>query len=373
MMRRMRAVTAAALALLVVGASPVAAAGPQSFNRSRALAAYAAMQRAYYVPRAGLYRDTSGGRYAYVWPYSQAMAATISIAALHDLHRRYRPDLQARLAGLESYADHTDAQPAGYTAIAVGGRSASRYNDDNEWIGIELIRLDHLARDPHLLTAASRQFNFVATQWDQRSGVPCPGGVPWQALTPGTTRNTVSNATGAELGAQLYMRTHQLGYLEKAIQMYGWVRSCLLAPNGLYGDHVDDAGALDATQWTYNQGTMIGAGVMLYQATRQPVYLQQAQDTAQAALATFTPEILAQQPLAFDAIYVRNLLLLGAQTGDQRYRSFAAWFAGDAWSNVRDAASGLFLAGPGGTTQLGDQAAMVQVYALLASAPSTYF
>ena len=40
---------------------------------------------------------------------------------------------------------------------------------------------------------------------------------------------------------------------------------------------------------------------------------------------------------------------------------------------MRDWRSGLFLADPGGQTQLMDQAAMVQVYALLAEPTSAYF
>jgi uncharacterized protein YyaL (SSP411 family) len=370
-MRRLCGVLAV-LALAVLAPAAGASSGT-AVNQSRALNAYAAMQRAYYHASAGLYGDTVG-RWAAAWPYSQAMAATISVAAIPGLHRKYRSDLQARLGGLEAYADHADAQPAGYSSEVVPprGPGGSRYNDDNEWIGIELIRLNHLATDPRLLTAAAKQLTLVYSQWDTQP-VFCPGGVPWQTLTPGTTRNTVSNATGAELGAQLYASTHNAAYLNEALQMYNWVRTCLTNPDGLYGDHLDDAGDVDPTEWTYNQGTMIGAGVMLYQATHNRTYLLQARATALTALATFTPEALAQQPEAFDAIYVRNLLLLGAATGDPRYKSFASWFAGDQWSNVRDPVSGLFLSDPGGTTQLADQSAMVQVYALLASPPSTYF
>ena len=66
-------------------------------------------------------------------------------------------------------------------------------------------------------------------------------------------------------------------------------------------------------------------------------------------------------------------MLLGGTSGDPRYRRAAQRFADDAWANVRDSASGLFFSGPSGTTQLLDQAAMVQVYALLAEAPSAYF
>jgi Glycosyl hydrolase family 76 len=359
-----------------------AKARPRKPSRAQALAAqyaqqaivsYAAMQRAYYVASVGLYR---GAPYADAWPYSQAMAATISVAALPGMHTRYRPDLVARLSELQAYADHTDPAPAGYLAVVappLGHATSARFNDDNEWIGIELLRLYNINHQPALLSAAAQLMTMAYSQWDSTPGDPCPGGVPWQTLTTASDRNTVSNAPGAELGAQLYLTTGQATYLQSAQQMYAWTRGCLLNPDGLYGDHISPDGQIDPTEWTYNQGTMIGAGVMLYDATHNRAYLRQAQTTAQAALATFDPQQLADQPVSFNAIYVRNLLLLAAATNDPRYERFARWFADDAWFNVRDPTSGLFLADPGGTTQLIDQASMVQVYALLGEPPNAYF
>jgi glycosyl hydrolase family 76 len=345
-----------------------AAAQQAAINQQHALQAYAAMQSAYYNPSLGLYPQT------YAWPYSQAMAATISIAALPGLHARYSADLTARLSGLQAYADHTDPPPAGYISTLAGTTPVgARFNDDNEWIGIELLRLYHLTRLPSLLSTASGLMTMVTNQWDTSSGIGCPGGIPWESIALNGDRNTVSNATAAELGAQLYLTTGNNADLQWAIGIYNWVRSCLLHADGLYGDHIDGHGNLDPTEWTYNQGTMIGAGVMLYQATHNPGYLDQAETTAQAGLSIFTPQDLAVQPLSFDAIYIRNVLLLGGVSGDPRYVRFAQWFANDEWYNVRSAASGLFLADPNGQTQLLDQAAMTQVYALLAEPPSAYF
>ncbi len=349
--------------------SPKGAAAQQAeLNEQHALLAYGAMQGAYYNPSTGLYPQSDA------WPYSQAMAATISVAALPGLHARYSADLAARLSGLQAYADHTDPAPAGYISTVAGTTPAgARFNDDNEWIGIELLRLYHLNHAPSLLATAAGLLTMVTSQWDTTPGIACPGGVPWQNIAIDGDRNTVSNATGAELGAQLYLTTANQADLQWAIGMYNWVRDCLLHTDGLYGDHVDGQGNLDPTEWTYNQGTMIGAGVMLYQATHNSGYLAQAEATAQAGLSIFTPQDLAVQPVGFDAIYIRNLLLLGGVSGDPRYQRFAQWFANDEWYNVRDPTSGLFLADPDGQTQLLDQAAMVQVYALLAEPPSAYF
>lgn len=339
----------------------------------RAQIAYAAMQSRYYIGgSSSLYRDV-GRSVSDAWPYGQALAATISVAALPNMYGRYLPDLTARLRGLALYADTTDPQPAGYQS-APGppyGRGGARFNDDNEWLGIELLRLFHISHQQSLLDAASGLLQMVTVQWSA-SSPDCAGGVPWSPTVNGD-RNTVSNATGAELAAQLYLTTPNPVFLDWSKAMYEWTRACLLAPDGLYGDHIGADGTFDSTEWTYNQGTMIGTGAMLYQATRNPVYLDEALQTANIAIAKFTPEALAQQPISFDAIFIRNLLLLGTVSGDSRYGAYTTAFADDAWANVRDPQSNLFLADPLGGTQLIDQAAMVQVYALLAEPATAYF
>src|SRR5271154_6745461 len=48
----------------------------------RALVAFQAMQKAYYIKGTGLYR---GEPYSYLWPFSQALAATVSMAAIPHL------------------------------------------------------------------------------------------------------------------------------------------------------------------------------------------------------------------------------------------------------------------------------------------------
>jgi Glycosyl hydrolase family 76 len=339
--------------------------------RQRAIDSYAAMQRAYYSPGNGLYR---GSPYAAAWSYSQAMAATISVAALPGMHRQYRADLVARLQGLHDYADLTDPQ-AGYESVVVPpvGAGGDRFNDDNNWIGIELVRLYHIDHNPSLLAAADQIFQMVVSQWQADPSQPCPGGAPWRSFAPTSQRNTVTNATGAELGAQLYITRRSANDLMWSQRMYEWVRSCLQNPDGLYGDNITLDQGVDSAEWTYNQGTMIGAGVMLYQATANRTYLQEALATAHAALHTYDAGALATQGDGFNAIYIRNLLLLGGASGDPAFANFARWYANDAWRNVRDPNTNLYMSGPGGDTNLLDQAAMTQVNALLAEPAGGYF
>lgn len=67
----------------------------------------------------------------------------------------------------------------------------------------------------------------------------------------------------------------------------------------------------------------------------------------------------------FNSIWFKNLLLLESVTGGTRYREAMEDYAEHQWREVRDPATGLFPV-HGGTTELLDQAAMVQIYATLA-------
>ena len=94
------------------------------------------------------------------------------------------------------------------------------------------------------------------------------------------------------------------------------MRACLLLPSGLYADHVNRQGVVEPHLWSYNQGVMIGAGTLLYQATGNCAYLYQARQTAAAALAYFTPERLGAENPFFPSVYFRNLLYLDSVTHD---------------------------------------------------------
>jgi hypothetical protein len=70
-------------------------------------------------------------------------------------------------------------------------------------------------------------------------------------------------------------------------------------------------------------------------------------------------------------VFFRNLLLLEGETGDTRYRTAMQAYADQVWDTIRDPSTGLFNFAYGRTRsaephRLVDQAAMLQIYALLA-------
>jgi glycosyl hydrolase family 76 len=364
---------------------------------ARAIAAYEAMQSAYYIPGSGLY---SGEPYSFLWPFSQAFAATVSLYQIPHMARasvgRYTHETHARLQGLERYWG-----PAGQTlpgrpteeeeeaseppeegdqfvttmpsfngnVVPPGGVS---YYDDNEWVGIELVRLYKRTHEPALLERAEQVMGFVMAGWQTNPKLACPGGVPFSDSPDNTDRNTITDGPAAELGVQLYRITHNTSYLQFAGMAYQWVRTCLLTPSWMYADHIRTHGTVVDKLWSYTQGVMIGAGVMLYQATHNPTYLGEARQTAKAALAYFTLPRLEEESPFFPSVYFRNLMYLDSITRDPPGRKLAQAYVDHAWVNQRSKGN-LFAFGSPPTPELLWQAAIVQIYALLSEPPSSYF
>lgn len=349
-------------------------------NPARALLAFQAMQKYYYLLGSGLYK---GEPFSFLWPFSQAFAATVSMANIPALRSTLSRELKARLVGLRSYLD-TDNAGAGEgtytstlaafdgTAAPPDGPGGAKYYDDNDWIGIELVRLYKLDHEPAALGSAEGIMAFEISGWQGAPELGCSGGLPFSNALENTDRNTITTAPAAELAVQLYRITGNAEYLQFAEMAYEWVRSCLLEPNGMYGDHVNRAGVLEPRLWSYTQGVMIGAGTLLYQATGNVNYLVQARQTAAAALVYFTPERLGLEIPFFPSIYFRNLLYLDSVTHDPPGARIAQAYVDYAWQHLR-LSNDLFVAGSPPSGQLLVQAAIVQIYALLSSPPSTYF
>ena len=349
-------------------------------NAERAQLAFEAMQKTYYIEGSGLYK---GEPFSFLWPFSQALAATMSMANIPSLKSTIAHEVNARLVGLKSYLDlNNSGAPEGTysstlaaydgTVAPPAGPGGAKYYDDNAWVGIELARMYELTHVAGVLGGAEAIMAFEMAGWDIQPGIACPGGIPFSNSSEDVERNTVTNAPTAELALQLYKLTGDAQYLQFAEMAYEWVRTCLTESNGLYADHIGVHGKIEPEEWSYNQGAMIGAGVLLYHATGNSAYLFQARQTAKAALAYFTPERLGSENPFFVSVYFRNLLYLDSVTHDPPGASIVQGYVNYAWEHLR-LRDDVFVAGSPATAQLLDQAAIVQDYALLSSTPSTYF
>jgi hypothetical protein len=353
-MRRLVAFTAGAAIL----AGVLAFSSRADVDSTRAARSYAAMQRWFFDPHTGGWRETPGSKPGeHAWPSSQALAAMLELARLPRTGAVVTRAAAAEVTRLR--------QRFGTGHVYAAWPGGAVYWDDNEWIALDLLDWNAIHSNPAARTAALNVFGAVARAWDDDGTKPCAGGVQWTDAPGNDDRNTVSTANGAVLGLRLYRLTHRPVLLWWSERMLAWLDQCMLSPNGLYWDHIDGSGAVDRTQWSYNQGAVLGAYVLLYQTTGQAPALAHAEAVADAALAYLGPR-WSSEPPAFAAIFFRYLLQLAAADGRSAYVAAARSYADREWRTARNPKTGLFSSG--GQARLLDQAAFVQLYAALAAA-----
>lgn len=354
----------------------------------RAVRAYRAMLRRL-RKRDGMYRYDQGPallRRAQLWPFARALVATLDVAGIQeggseglDIVGLIGEHLQI----LERYWDPAGPAPAYCSDVGGASRRGDRYYDDNAWVGLALVELERLRPGSGWLNRARELFDFAVAGWDTGAG-----GVFWVEQGRGTglrnhDRNTVSNAPNAELG----LHVAELGGLAQdgpAVSprdMYEWVLGTLdrnqggdSPGTGLFWDKIRSDGSIDRAIWSYNQGSMVGANVLLARANPddRERYLALAEAIAGKAMREFAGSY-ERQPPAFNAIFFRNLLLLHEASGDEQLQDqiigAMTEFADAAWSEARDRRDLFHLRG---APSVLDQSAVVQVLALLAWDPATY-
>lgn len=356
------------------GAAPPGPAPERWEDRARD--AHAALLRAFAVPGSALLRERAPAlptdrRYAYLWPFGQALAASLDLALLTHDEAALRQARTLGAAFFDHYWNAADPDAGGVSyPLPEGGDT---FYDDNLWIGLALCDLYRATGGAQWLAGAARIFDFVSAAWDDDPQHPHPGGIFWAQprANPTGDRNTVSNAPAAQLALRLHAATGERRYLDWARRTFNWTERTLRDPDdGLYWDHVKLDGTIERTKWSYNQGTMLGAAALLGEATEEDA--QRARDHARAiadaALARYANgDALWTQDPAFNGIFFRNLSLLGGLVRDHTfYRPMLAAYAERAWAG-RDGRSGLIGFGRGARVELLTQAAAVRLFATLAA------
>ncbi len=355
------------------GGAPPPGSPPDRWDE-RARDAHAALLRAFAVPGSDLLREQSPAlptdrRYAYLWPFGQALAASLDLALLTHDEAALRQARTFGAAFFTHYWDDDNPETGGASyPLPAGGDT---FYDDNLWIGLALCDLYRATGEPQWLAGAARIFDFVSGAWDDDPQHPHPGGIFWaqHRANPSGDRNTVSNAPAAQLALHLHAATGEARYLDWARRIFGWTERTLRDPaDGLYWDHVKLDGTIERTKWSYNQGTMLGAAALLGVATDDQARRAHARAIANAALARYaTGDALWAQDPAFNAIFFHNLYRLGDLVRDYAfYRPALAAYAARAWAG-RDGRSSLLSFGRGARVELLTQAAAVRLFATLAA------
>lgn len=245
-------------------------------------------------------------KYAYLWPTSGMLSA---LTALYEVSGKELYLNQIRnvvIPGLNQYRD-SKRQHTAYQSYIIEAGESDRYYDDNVWLGIDFARLCELSGDKSFCNEAKLIWKFLESGMDAQLG----DGIYWCEQKK-ESKNACSNAPAAVLAVKLYSLTSEEKYLTRAKELYSWVLNNLQDPeDALIMDNINLNGRVDRRKFAYNSGQMIEAGVLLYKATGETKYLDQAQKIAESSYQYFFTEVEGQRYLKNGNVWFVAVMLRG--------------------------------------------------------------
>jgi predicted alpha-1,6-mannanase (GH76 family) len=316
-------------ALLVVAALTLPAMSAYAVTPAEADAAFAALNRVYWDPAAKFFRrDEHGSRKADFW-----FAAQLWDTVMDQYDRTHSAEARRQIDDLydgfiKEYPDWT----------------TNKYNDDIMWWAIACARAYELTNDERYLQKSKESFDFVYDNFlDEKFG----GGLYW--INERTSKNSCINSPAVIAAARLSVLLKDPAYLDKAKSLYAWQKQTLTDGTGKVFDSVgfDRRSRSVRTRnfsLTYNQGTFIGAAVLLYRQTGDKTYLDdalKAADWTKANLCVGDARILQSEGQgdggAFKGIFARYMKRLVDDCGRSEYLPWMQANAAAAWRNRRSA------------------------------------
>ena len=222
----------------------------------------------------------------------------------------------------------------------------NNYYDDMAWLALALHRADSVAgvRRP---AAVARLTTTLRRAWSDEAG----GGIPWRRGDD--FRNVPANGPAAILLART-------GHLDEATATVDWIARRLMDPvtglaldglrPGSPGSPGSTGSTVEAAVYTYNQGTVLGAGTELAVRTGAPRHGERVRELVDAVAAHLTTDGVLRTHGGgdgglFTGILVRYLALAATHLpGHERTRALAYRLvldsAADVWAHRVDTAQG---------------------------------
>lgn len=315
-------------------------------------------------------------QYSYLWPYSGTFSAVNALLeATHD--EKYQKLLDSRvLVGLEEYFD-TGRTPNAYASYIRTAPTSDRFYDDNVWLGIDYTDTYQVTKQKKYLDKAQLIWEFIESGTDSVLG----GGIYWCEQKK-ESKNTCSNAPGSVFALKLFKATNDSTYFKKGKALYKWTQKNLQdSTDYLYFDNVRLDGKIGKAKFAYNSGQMMQSAALLYQLTKDPVYLKDAQNIAKAChnyfFTDFIPttgepfKMIKKGDVWFTAVMLRGFIELYHLDNNKAYINDFDRSLAYAWENARDE-KGLFNTDLSGNNKdkrkwLLTQAAIVEMYGRLAA------
>jgi hypothetical protein len=309
-----RTVVASALVLVLAVFAPApasVAAGARASNYLQlAETGVARAQRLWRDRRLHWYDSRLADRDRYplatIWdavPLFEALDA-IDMAAPSPAHRAA---VVAFADGAERYYDRGLGPAAGYAPYPGDRGRAVAWFDDNGWWGLAFLDAYRATGSTRYLRDAQRAFAFIAGEGWNKNG----GGVWWNTAHAYIAGEPL--AAGSLLGAQLFKLTGGIAYREDVLRFLDWGDAHFVTERGLY-----KRTSFDPTPTPYIEGSMVEAHQTLCEAGVGQACAG-ARALADASWERFADRL--NMGPQFDVIYLHEMLLYGAQTGEGRWRA----------------------------------------------------
>jgi len=152
------------------------------------------------------------------------------------------------------------------------------WNDDIGWFSLALVRGYQMTGNANFLAQADYGFDYAFGRgWDTNFN---NGGI-WEEQPaddngePG--KNPLACDSLLQTVCMIYQSTGDTNYLNRALQIYSWVRTNLFIPNtGLVCGNISTNGIINTTPNLYNQGTFLDCANLLHNITGRQVYYNDA-------------------------------------------------------------------------------------------------
>jgi hypothetical protein len=315
------------------------------------------IQKVFYDPSSGLFVETNGKNekpHSFLWPLCALVQAADEVERVLQGRQYMKPVLTA----IDQYKSDDPPAP-GYQAYVRSEGKDSRFYDDNQWIAIACLDAYERTKDTSYLSIARKVHRFQMSGYDDLAG----GGLYWKEDEK-NTKNTCSNGPAILIALRLYALTGEKDYFETGKKLFDWTKKTLRSPEGIYYDAIKIPGMkIDSARYTYNTGTMLEANVLLYKATGDKIYLEEARLMAIAARRFFYKNGRLPDHYWFNAVLLRGFEALGNVDGAAGNIQMFADDAERIWKEERSADG---LLGHKPTKSLIDQAAMLEIYGRLA-------
>jgi len=309
---------------------PVPVVQPVNFKLADADDAYAAFNKYFYNPNAKLYYNaTDKSGIGAIW--TQAIYWDLAM----DVYERKKSDAQ-----MQMITDIYAGGAAQYDNYNWNNTTTWFIYDDMMWWVTAMARANQLTGNAAYLQNSIAGFNRV---WNG-SYDPVSGGMFWDFQHSG--KNACINYPTVIAAVRLYQITKDTTYLAKAKSVYAWAKANLFNTNGQVADHKIGNNPPGYEDYTYNQGTAIGAAVMLYKITNDAGYLADAKLAADYTKNNMCVDGILPAEGDFNeqgvlkAIFAQYIMMLINDGGQQQYLSWIQQNVNTAWTN-RDKARDL--------------------------------